>query len=57
MELIEAALKSLTKKASDKNVSAFWETLNIAILELDVDDPSLPRQRKLPKCLDESSFC
>ena len=29
--------------------------MNITIVELDVDDPILPRQRKLPKRFDESS--
>ena len=32
MELIEIALKSLTKKGSDKNFCTFWETLNIALM-------------------------
>ena len=55
MELIEIVLKSLTKKRSNEELCKFWETLNIAIVELDVDDPILARQGKLPKRFDESS--
>ena len=51
----EIILKSLTKKISDEEFCKFWETLNITIVELDVDDPILQRQRKLPKRFDESS--
>ena len=32
MELIEIALKSLTKKGSDEKFFTFWETLNIALM-------------------------
>ena len=43
------------KNRSDEEFWEFWETLNTAIVKLDVDDPILRRQRKLPKRCDEGS--
>ena len=39
MELIEITLKSLTNKRSDEEFEKFRETLNITIVELDVNNP------------------
>ena len=61
MSAIEGAnMASMTVKTlqvihSDKHCDAFWDLVLKAKQDLDVDEPQLPRKRKVPRKLDEGS--
>ena len=61
MSAIEGAnMASMTVKTlqvirSDKDYDAFWDLVLKAKQDIDVDDPKLPRKRKVPRKLDEGS--
>ena len=48
-----ASNRVLTGKGSNKGFRKFWETFSILIVEIDVHDPILRRQRKLSERFDE----
>ena len=48
-------VKTLQSIRSDEHYDAFWDLVIKAQQEVDVDDPELPRKRKVPRRLDEGS--
>ena len=48
-------VKTLQLIRSDEHYDAFWDLVIIAQQKVDVDDPQLPRKRKVPRRLDEGS--
>ena len=53
MELVNFALVSLRTKRTDAEFDKFWNQLISEVSQLDVEEPTLPRKRKMPKRFDE----
>ena len=47
--LTELALSTLGEMRKEESFSKFWASLNEKLDDLDVDEPTLPRRRKMPK--------
>ena len=56
MELINLVLVSLRTKRTDAEFDKFWNQLVNGVSQLDVEEPTLPRKRKMPKRFDEVAF-
>ena len=54
MELVNLVLVSLRMKQTDSEFEKFWNQLRSEVSQLHVEEPTLPRKRKKPKCFDES---
>ena len=48
-------VKTLQSLRTDSNFDLFWRKAEIARQKLDVNDPELPRKRKLPKRFEDGS--
>ena len=53
MELVNLVLVSLRTKRIDAEFEKFWNQLVIEVSQLDVEETTLPRKRKMPKRFDE----
>ena len=53
MELVNLVLVSLRTKRTDAKLDKFWNQLISEVLQLDVEEPTLPQKPKMPKHLDE----
>ena len=53
MELVNLVLISLRTKRTDAEFDKFWNQLISEVSQLDVEEPTLPRKRKMPKRFDE----
>ena len=53
MELVNLVLVSLRTKRTDAKLDKFWNELISEVLQLDVEEPTLPQKPKMPKHLDE----
>ena len=47
--MTELALSTLGEMRKEESFSKFWASLNEKLDDLDVDEPTLPRRRKMPK--------
>ena len=56
MELVNIVLVSLQTKQTDAEFDKFWNQLMSEVSQLDVEEPTLPRKRKMPKRIDEDEF-
>ena len=56
MELVNIVLVSLQTKQTDAEFDKFWNQLISEVSQLDVEEPTLPRKRKMPKRFDEDEF-
>ena len=53
MELVSFVLVSLRTKRTDAEFDKFWNQLVNEVSQLDFEEPTLPRKRKMPKRFDE----
>ena len=53
MELVNLLLVSLRTKRTDAEFEKFWNQLANEVSQLDVEEPRLPRKRKMPKRFDK----
>ena len=53
MELVNLVLLSLRTKRTDAEFDKFWNQLISEVSQLDVEEPTLSRKRKMPKRFDE----
>ena len=56
MELVNLELVSLRTKRTDAEFDKFWNQLPSEVSQLNVEEPTLPRKRKMRKRFDEFSF-
>lgn len=47
--ITELSLSSLSEMRKEESFNTFWESLNNKLDDLDVNEPTLPRRRKMPK--------
>ena len=52
----EMTTSTLSKMRNDQTFALFWEKVTSMASEREVDDPSLPRQRKRPKRYEEGAL-
>ena len=52
MDLVNLVLVSLRTKRTDGEFDKFWNQLVNEVSQLDVEEPTLPRKRKMPKRFD-----
>ena len=53
MKLINVVLVSLRMKRTNEEFDKFRNQLISEVSQLDAEEPTLPRKRKIPKCFDE----
>ena len=53
MELVNLVLISVRTKRTDAEFDKFWNQLISEVSQLDVEEPTLPRKRKMSKRFDE----
>ena len=53
--LASTTIATLSKCRSDDAYDFFWKKVEYSCQSLDIEEPTLPRRRKLPKKLDEGS--
>ena len=54
-KLASMIIATLSKCRSDEAYVLFWKKVEHSCQSLDIEEPTLPRRRKLPKKLDEGS--
>ena len=53
MELVNLVRVSLQTKRTNAEFDKFWDQIISEVLQLDVEEPTLPRKQKMPKRFDE----